>query len=77
MNINPSYQNKHIVNSCEVMADIQGIIYDMLIEPMQEKLNDHELNLLSKIADVLGSVAEKATAYEQLNEGALNKNYRN
>lgn len=77
MNINPSYQNKHIVNSCEVMADIQGIIYDMLIEPMQEKLNDHELNLLSKIAEVLESVAEKATAYEQLNKGTLNKNYRN
>lgn len=77
MNINPSYQNQHIPSSSEIMDGIQGIIYDMLIEPMQKKLDLEDIEILGKVGDALQSVAEKATAYEQLNKGTLDKNYRN
>lgn len=77
MNINPSYQNQHIPSSSEIMDGIQGIIYNMLIEPMQKKLNLEDIEILGKVGDALQSVAEKATAYEQLNKGTLDKNYRN
>jgi len=77
MNINPNYQNQHIPSSSELMEGIQGIIYNILIEPMQKKLNLEDVEILSKVGDALQSVAEKATAYEQLNKGTLGKNYRN
>ena len=77
MNINPNYQNQHIPSSSELMEGIQGIIYNMLIEPMQKKLDLEDVEILSKVGDALQSVAEKATAYEQLNKATLDKNYRN
>jgi hypothetical protein len=77
MNINPDYENQHIPSSSEVMEGVQHIIYNMLIEPMQKKLDLEDIEVLGKIGDALQSVAEKATAYEQLNEGTLDKNYRN
>jgi hypothetical protein len=77
MNINPNYQNQHIPSSSELMEGIQGIIYNILIEPMQKKLNLEDVEVLSKVGDALQIVAEKATAYEQLNKGTLDKNYRN
>jgi|11_taG_2_1085331.scaffolds.fasta_scaffold96538_1 hypothetical protein len=77
MNINPDYENQHIPSSSEVMDGIQGIIYNMLIKPMQKKLDLEDIEVLGKVGDVLQSVAEKATAYERLNEGTLDKNYRN
>jgi hypothetical protein len=49
----------------------------MLIKPMQKKLDLEDIEVLGKVGDVLQSVAEKATAYERLNEGTLDKNYRN
>jgi hypothetical protein len=77
MNINPDYENQHIPSSSEVMDGIQGIIYNMLIKPMQKKLDLEDIEVLGKVGDFLQSVAKKATAYEQLNEGTLDKNYRN
>jgi hypothetical protein len=77
MNINPDYKNQHIPNSSEVMEGVQHIIYNMLIEPMHKKLDLEDMEILGKIGDALQSVAEKATAYEQLNKGTLDKNYRN
>jgi len=66
MNINPNYQNQHIPSSSELMEGIQGIIYNILIEPMQKKLSLEDVEILSKVGDALQSVAEKATAYENL-----------
>lgn len=77
MNINPEYENQHIPSSSEVIEGVQYILYNMLIEPMQKELSLNDVELLSKIGDALKSVAEKATAYEQLNKTTLDKNYRN
>lgn len=77
MNINPNYQNEHIPSSSEAMEGIQEIIYNMLIKPMQEKLDLEDIEILGDVGVALQSVAEKATAYEQLSKGTLDKNYRN
>jgi len=77
MNINPNYQNQHIPSSSEAMEGIQEIIYNMLIKPMQEKLDLEDIEILGEVALALQSVADKATAYEQLSKGTLDKNYRN
>ena len=77
MKINPEYNNQHQPSSSEIMEGIQGIIYDMLIEPMQKKLNLDDITLLGKVGEALEGVAEKATAYEHLNKTSLDKNYRN
>ena len=77
MNINPDYENQHTPSSSEVIEGVQHILYNMLIEPMQKELSLNDVELLSKIGDALKSVAEKATAYEQLNKTTLDKNYRN
>ena len=77
MNINPDYENQDIPSSSEVIEGVQYILYNMLIEPMQKELSLNDVELLSKIGDALKSVAEKATAYEQLNKTTLDKNYRN
>ena len=77
MNINPNYQNEHIPSSSEAMEGIQEIIYNMLIKPMQEKLDLEDIEILGDVGVALQSVAEKATAYEQLSKGTSDKNYRN
>tara|TARA_R110002020_G_scaffold180152_7_gene374336 strand:+ start:6712 stop:6945 length:234 start_codon:yes stop_codon:yes gene_type:complete len=77
MNINPDYENQDVPSSSEVIEGVQHILYNMLIEPMQKELSLNDVELLSKIGDALKSVAEKATAYEQLNKTTLDKNYRN
>ena len=77
MNINPDYENQDVPSSSEVIEGVQHILYNMLIEPMQKELSLNDVELLSKVGDALKSVAEKATAYEQLNKTTLDKNYRN
>lgn len=77
MNINPDYENQDIPSSSEVIEGVQHILYNMLIEPMHKELSLDDVEILSKIGDALKSVAEKATAYEQLNKTTLDKNYRN
>ena len=77
MKINTEYNNQHQPSSSEIMEGIQGIIYDMLIEPMQKKLNLDDITLLGKVGEALEDVAQKATAYEHLNKTSLDKNYRN
>lgn len=77
MNINPDYENQDVPSSSEVIEGVQYILYNMLIEPMQKELSLNDVELLSEIGGVLKSVAEKATAYEQLNKTTLDKNYRN
>ena len=77
MNINPDYENQHVATSSDAMEEIQKIIYNMLIKPMQEKLDLEDIEILGTVGDALKIVAEKATAYEQLNKTTLDKNYRN
>tara|TARA_B110000495_G_scaffold116255_1_gene100810 strand:+ start:334 stop:564 length:231 start_codon:yes stop_codon:yes gene_type:complete len=76
MNINEDYQEES-PSSEEVMKIMQDMLFDMVIEPMQKKLNIDDLEVLGVIGATLKGIAEKATAYEHLNETNLEINYRN
>ena len=76
MNINEDYQEES-PSSEQVMQAMQSVLFDMVIEPMQEKLNINDFKVLDMIGETLKAISEKATAYEHLNETNLEINYRN
>ena len=76
MNINDDYQEES-PSSEQVMQAMQSVLFDMVIEPMQEKLNIDDFKILDMIGETLKAISEKATAYEHLNETNLEINYRN
>jgi|TARA_B110000305_G_scaffold214805_1_gene251822 hypothetical protein len=76
MNINDDYQEES-PSSEQVMQAMQSVLFDMVIEPMQEKLNIDDFKVLDMIGETLKAISEKATAYEHLNETNLEINYRN
>jgi hypothetical protein len=76
MNINEDYQEES-PSSEQVMQAMQSVLFAMVIEPMQEKLNIDDFKVLDMIGETLKAISEKATAYEHLNETNLEINYRN
>ena len=76
MNINEPYA-KSQSSPDEVMDAIQSVLSEMVIEPMQKELNIDDFKVLNMIGETLKGIAEKATAYEHLNETNLEINYRN
>ena len=76
MNINEDYQEGS-PSSEQVMQAMQSVLFNMVIEPMQEKLNIDDFKVLDMIGETLKAISEKATAYEHLNETNLEINYRN
>ena len=66
----------------EVMTTAMDAIHDILMQPMKEKLTTEEHGVLALIAITLKIIAEKATAYEKMEQGELsdltkNDFYRN
>jgi uncharacterized protein Yka (UPF0111/DUF47 family) len=76
MNINESYA-KSQSSPDEVMDAIQSVLFEMVIEPMQKKLNIDDFKALDMIGETLKAIAEKATAYDHLNKTGLDQNYKN
>ena len=76
MNINESY-TKSLPCANKVMEEMQGILFEMVIEPMQKELNLDDLKVLDMIGETLGVIAKHATAYETLNKTGLDQNYKN
>tara|TARA_R110001592_G_scaffold160695_1_gene392923 strand:+ start:622 stop:852 length:231 start_codon:yes stop_codon:yes gene_type:complete len=76
MNINDDYQEES-PSSEQVMQAMQSVLFDMVIEPMQEKLNIDDFKVLDMIGETLKGIAEKATAYDHLNKTGLDQNYKN
>ena len=69
MNINPDFNNQ---DECppadEVMANGMDFLFENLIEPMQEKLNQDQLKILSLIGISFKIIADQAAAYENLEQ---------
>jgi len=68
MNINPNFSDNE--NECppanEVMANGMDFIFENLIEPMQEKLDEDQLKIMGLIGLSFKIIAEQATALEEL-----------
>jgi protoporphyrinogen oxidase len=54
------------INSETIMDSAMGMLYDIVIDPMEEKLNGNDLKTISLIGITFKIMAEKAHAYEKL-----------
>lgn len=54
------------INSETIMDSAMGMLYDIVIDPMEEKLNGNDLKTISLIGVTFKIMAEKAHAYEKL-----------
>ena len=52
-------------------------LWDLCIEPMQDKLSQEDMAVISLIGMTLKIVAEKASAYEKLQQGELDDTKEN
>jgi len=59
------------LNSSQVMTTAMGAIHDLLIEPMQGKLTPEQDGVLALIGITFKIIAEKASAYEKMEQGEL------
>ena len=65
------------VDSEYVTEQSMNALWEMVIEPMEEKLSDEDKSLIGIIGVTLKLVAHKATLYENLQNGTLDENYLN
>ena len=56
------------------MATSMGIIHEMLMEPMKDKITPEGQGLLALVGMTFKIMAEKATAYEKLQKKAHSMN---
>jgi hypothetical protein len=54
------------INSEIIMDSAMGMLYDMVIDPMEAELDANDLNTISLIGVAFKLMAEKAHAYEKL-----------
>jgi len=54
------------INSEIIMDSAMGMLYDMVIDPMEAELDANDLNTISLIGVAFKIMAEKAHAYEKL-----------
>ena len=55
-----------------VMEHAMGFLWDVIIEPNEEKLNEDELSMLGIVGVALKLIAKKAKAYEDMYEKGQN-----
>jgi hypothetical protein len=65
MNINSDYQDNEDLSPENVMNEGMNFIFQKLIDPMKEKLNEDDLALISIIGVSFKMIAEQAGAYEK------------
>ena len=55
-----------------IVGESMTALWDLVIEPMRDKLSQEEISVISLIGLTLKIVGDKATAYEKLQAGELN-----
>ena len=70
MNINPEYSSHDELCANDIMAKGMSMLGEMLIDPAIQsgKLNEEDKSLLGLIGVTFKIIAEKATAYEMMEE---------
>jgi hypothetical protein len=66
-----------VVDSEYVTSQVMDALWDMVIEPMADNLNDHDRKLISLMGITLKLVAHKAKLYEEMSQGNLPENFLN
>jgi len=75
MNINENHNSEQPEDIDAMYITEQGMtaLWDLCISPMEGKLSQDEMSLISLIGVSLKMVAEKAVAYEKIQSGELNE----
>ncbi len=70
MNINPEYSSHDELNANDIMAKGMHLISEILIDPAMQsgKLDEEDQSLLGLVGVTFKIIAEKATAYEMMEE---------
>ena len=69
MYLNEEYQDDSITTAIEANESAMAIVYDAVIEPMQDKLDEKQAMAIAVEGAVLKTIAQKAYAYEQMQKG--------
>ena len=60
-----------------VTEQSMSALWEMVIDPMQDKLSDEDKSLIGIIGVTLKLVAQKAKLYEEMSQGNLPENFLN
>ena len=77
MNIKDAYQPQEDINALEAMEGCMGHLAEELIIPNAKNFTDDQKYILGIIGATLQTIAEKAYAFEQIQNGKQNENSRN
>ena len=69
MYLNEEYNEGEITNAIDANAQAMDLVYQFVISPMEGELNEEQANAISIAGLVLKTIAEKAYAYEQMQNG--------
>lgn len=69
MYLNEEYQNEEITNALDANDSAMDLVYNAVIEPMEDKLNEEQAYAIAIAGAVLKTIAQKAYAYEQMQKG--------
>ena len=69
MYLNEEYQDDSISPAIEANEQAMAIVYNAVIEPMEDKLNEEQAHAIAIAGAALRTIAQKAYAYEQMQKG--------
>ena len=64
-------------NASTMMATCMNAIHDMLLDPMKDKLSSDEDAVITLVGITLKIIAEKAHAYEKMEQGEISDPTKN
>lgn len=69
MYLNEEYNEDKIENALDANEQAMGLVYEAVIAPMEDKLDDKQAYAIAVAGAVLKTIAQKAYAYEKLQKG--------
>jgi len=69
MYLKEEYNEDGIDNALDASESAMAIVYDAVIEPMEDKLDEKQAYAIAIAGAVLKTIAQKAYAYEQMQKG--------
>ena len=69
MYLNEEYQNEEITNALDANDSAMDLVYNAVIAPMEDKLDEKQAYAIAIAGAVLKTIAQKAYAYEQMQKG--------
>ena len=69
MYLNEEYNEEKIENALDANDQAMDLVYNAVIAPMEDKLDEKQAIAIAIAGAVLKTIAQKAYAYEQMQKG--------